>query len=262
MANPRKRVRTQAQRDRMAAERLAQRAGTPFTTGAKAIEAEAARGMSDEEIAAKFRPAFDVAASQAASIGTGATNLSSNTAGLLSGLFSSLPGGDSSAIASLLSGITSDLKGVGTLGAQYGLSLANDIRNQANTSISGAEARRDERSDRLGAEARALRLQGDVASADYMTPLNNLLATRASRQNLAMTKLQIEAQRRANEIAGVSNSGNGGIKPPDNNEHPPFVKNGKVMVWDADKGGFVPATNADAIKNLNNLIGSTPAGKS
>lgn len=254
-----KRVRTQAQRDRMAAERLAQRAGDPYAKAASVIDAEAARGMTDAEIAAKFAPAYDTAAGMATGIGTAATNLYGNTAGLLSGLAGSLPGGDSSAITSLLGGITNDLKGAGTLGAQYGLSLANDIRNQATTNISGAEARRDERSDRLGAEARALRLQGDVASSDYMTPLNNLLATRSSRQNLAMTKLQIEAQRRANEIAGVSNSGNGGIKPPDNTEHRSYVDDrGVVMVWNADKGGYVPAPNSDAIKHIDNFKGKKP----
>jgi hypothetical protein len=43
-----------------------------------------------------------------------------------------------------------------------------------------------------------------------LTPLNNILATRAARQNLAMLKLQMEAQRLANEKMGRGGSGGSG----------------------------------------------------
>jgi hypothetical protein len=45
-----------------------------------------------------------------------------------------------------------------------------------------------------------------------LTPLNNILATRAARQNLAMLKLQMEAQRLANEKAS-GRGGSGGSTP-------------------------------------------------
>jgi len=206
------RVITQAMRDKSKAMKRAAMLGSPYDKAASAIKAEAARGMSDEEISAKFSPEFDAAASQAANIGTNASNLYGNTAGIVSGFAKSLPGADNYDVSSVLGGITSDFSGAATLGNQFGLSLANDIRNQATTSISGAEARRDERSDRLNSEARSLNLQGDVASADWQTQLNNILTTRSARMDLASKNLSLKQQREdmARAKRGSGGSGGGG----------------------------------------------------
>jgi hypothetical protein len=205
-----KRKPTKVEKDRKFAQKYADRLASPYTAAATATEADANRGMTDDQIAAKFSPAYDAAANAALGIGGAATNLYGNASSILSGLVGALPGSGSYDITSLLGGITADNAASGTLAGQFGVSLASDIRNNQAVNISGAEARRDERSDRLGAEARGLRLQGDVASSDYLTPLNNILATRAARQNLAMLKLQMEAQRLANESAGGSGGSGGG----------------------------------------------------
>ena len=205
-----KRKPTKVEKDRKFAQGYANRLADPYFTAADATLADADRGMTDAQIAAKFSPAYDLAASQALGIGGAATNLSSNASSLLSGLVGALPGAGSYDITSLLSGITADNAASGTLAGQFGTSLASGIRNNQLVNISGAEVRRDERSDKLRAEARALQMQGDVAASDYLTPLNNILATRGARQNLAMSKLQMEAQRLANEKAARDGSGSGG----------------------------------------------------
>ena len=205
-----KRKPTKVEKDRKFAQKYADRLASPYTAAATATEADADRGMTDAEIAAKFSPAYDAAANAALGIGGAATNLYGNASSILSGLVGALPGSGSYDITSLLGGITADNAASGTLAGQFGVSLASDIRNNQAVNISGAEARRDERSDRLRAEARALQMQGDVAASDYLTPLNNILATRAARQNLAMLKLQMEAQRLANESAGGSGGSGGG----------------------------------------------------
>ena len=97
----------------------------------------------------------------------------------------------------------------GTLAGQFGTSLASNIRNNQLVNISGAEVRRDERSDKLRTEARALQMQGDVAASDYLTPLNNILATRGQRQNLALSKFQLEQAKREEERQGRGGSGGG-----------------------------------------------------
>ena len=205
-----KRKPTKVEKDRKFAQGYANRLADPYFTAADATLADADRGMTDAQIAAKFSPAYDLAAGQALGIGGAATNLYSNASSLLSGLVGALPGAGSYDITSLLSGITADNAASGTLAGQFGTSLASGIRNNQLVNISGAEVRRDERSDKLRAEARALQMQGDVAASDYLTPLNNILATRGARQNLAMSKLQMEAQRLANEKAARDGSGSGG----------------------------------------------------
>ena len=205
-----KRKPTKVEKDRKFAQGYANRLADPYFTAADATLADADRGMTDAQIAAKFSPAYDLAAGQALGIGGAATNLYSNASSLLSGLVGALPGAGSYDITSLLSGITADNAASGTLAGQFGTSLASGIKNNQLVNISGAEARRDERSDKLRTEARALQMQGDVAASDYLTPLNNILATRGARQNLAMSKLQMEAQRLANEKAARDGSGSGG----------------------------------------------------
>jgi len=211
MAKPRKL--TRAEKDRKFAKDYAKGLAAPYVTAAAATQADADRGMTDAQIAAKFSPAYDLAAGQALGIGGAASNIYSNASSILGGLVGALPGAGSYDITSLLSGITADNAASGTLAGQFGTSLASSIRNSQIANISGAEVRRDERSDRLGSEARGLRLQGDVAASDFLTPLNNILATRGARQNLAMSKLQMEGQRLANEKAardGRGGSGSGG----------------------------------------------------
>ena len=205
-----KRKPTKVEKDRKFAQGYANRLADPYFTAADATLADADRGMTDAQIAAKFSPAYDLAAGEALGIGGAATNLYSNASSLLSGLVGALPGAGSYDITSLLSGITADNAASGTLAGQFGTSLASNIRNNQLVNISGAEVRRDERSDKLRTEARALQMQGDVAASDYLTPLNNILATRASRQNLAMLKLQMEAQRLANEKAARDGRGGSG----------------------------------------------------
>jgi hypothetical protein len=197
-----KRKPTKVEKDRKFAQGYANRLADPYFTAADATLADADRGMTDAEIAAKFSPAYDAAANAALGIGGAATNLYGNASSILSGLVGALPGSGSYDITSLLGGITADNAASGTLAGQFGVSLASDIRNNQAVNISGAEARRDERSDKLRTEARALQMQGDVAASDYLTPLNNILATRAARQNLAMAKFQLEQAKREEERRG------------------------------------------------------------
>jgi len=208
MAKPRKL--TRAEKDRKFAKDYAKGLAAPYVTAAAATEADADRGMTDAQIAAKFSPAYDFAAGQALGIGGAASNIYSNASSILGGRGSAQKKAGSYDITSLLSGITADNAASGTLAGQFGTSLASSIRNSQIANISGAEVRRDERSDRLGSEARGLRLQGDVAASDFLTPLNNILATRGARQNLAMLKLQMEAQRLANEKAARDGRGGSG----------------------------------------------------
>ena len=205
-----KRKPTKVEKDRKFAQGYAKGLADPYFDAAAATRVDANRGMTDAQIAAKFSPAYDLAAGQALGIGGAATNLYSNASSLLSGLVGALPGAGSYDITSLLSGITADNAASGTLAGQFGTSLASGIRNNQLVNISGAEARRDERSDKLGAEARALQMQGDVAASDWLTPLNNILATRGARQNLALSKFQLEQAKREEERRGRGGSGSGG----------------------------------------------------
>ena len=52
-----------------------------------------------------------------------------------------------------------------------------------------------------------MRLKGDVAGSNYLTNLNNILNIRGQRQNLALSKFQLEQAKREEERRGGSGSG-------------------------------------------------------
>lgn len=209
-----KRKPTKVERDRIAAQKYAAGLATPYRTAATAAEADAARGMTDAQIAELYGAGYGAAGGIAGMIGGAAGTGAANASSILSGLVGALPGAGSYDVTSLLADYTGANAANADLGRMYGASLAADVGTAAASGLSVARGRRDERSDKLNAEARALQMQGDVAASDYLTPLNNILATRAARQNLAMAKLQMEAQRLANEKAsGRGGSGSGGSTP-------------------------------------------------
>ena len=194
---------------RAEATRITQKEKQPYVTAADAAAADAARTMTAEQIAAQYGGNYAAATGTAGMLAPTTAANAANATSMLSGLVGALPGAGSYDITSLLSGITADNAASGTLAGQFGTSLASNIRNNQLVNISGAEARRDERSDKLRTEARALQMQGDVAASDYLTPLNNILATRGQRQNLALSKFQLEQAKREEERQGRGGSGGG-----------------------------------------------------
>lgn len=202
------------QRDRMNAQKYANSTASPYRKSARAAEDDAARGMTDAQIQALYGGSYDAATASAGKIGANTAAGAANASSILSGLVGSLPGAGSYDVTGLLTDYTNANTANAQLGQMYQASLQADIGTARNAGLAMAQGRRDERSDKLNAEARGLRLQGNVAAADTQTPLNNMLSIRAARQNLAMLKLQIEAQRMANDKAGRGGSGGSGGTSP------------------------------------------------
>jgi hypothetical protein len=129
---------------------------------------------------------------------------------MLSGLVGSLPGAGSYDTTSLLAGFTDANAANARLGAMYAGSLAADIGTAGAAGISMAQGRADERTDRLRGEEREMRLKGDIAGSNYLTNLSNILNIRGQRQNLALSKFQLEQAKRDEERRGRGGSGTGG----------------------------------------------------
>ena len=52
-------------------------------------------------------------------------------------------------------------------------------------------------------------MQGDVVAGDYLSQMNNVLGIRSARENLALSKIQTAAAKKALEEAGRGGSGSG-----------------------------------------------------
>jgi hypothetical protein len=258
-----KRKRTQAEKDRAFAQKYAKGLASPYRTAATAAETDAARGMTDAQIAELYGAGYGAAGGIAGMIGGAAGTGAANASSILSGLVGALPGAGSYDVTSLLADYTGANAANADLGRMYGASLAADIGTAAASGLSVARGRRDERSDRLNAEARALQMQGDVAASDYLTPLNNILATRGARQNLALAKFQFEQAKKdaANRGRGGSGGTNGGGEDT--------VAGGSTFFRDrlgapgqdlteAQAKEIVQQGAKDSIYGLDGLISSTP----
>ena len=251
MAKPK---RTQAQKDRMNAQKYANTTASPYRKSARAAEDDAARGMTDAQIQALYGGSYDAATASAGKIGANTAAGATNASSILSGLVGALPGAGSYDVTGLLADYTNANMANAQLGQMYQASLQADIGTARNAGLAVAQGRRDERSDKLNAEARGLRLQGNVAASDYLTPLNNILATRAARQNLAMAKLQMEAQRLANEKAS-GRGGSGGSGGSGSTPTPTPTPGANTPATTRGQGIGVPGTSA-YIPSIGEVIGS------
>ena len=198
---------------RAEATRITQKEKQPYVTAADAAAADAARTMTAEQIAAQYGGNYAAATGTAGMLAPTTAANAVNATSMLSGLVGSLPGAGSYDTTSLLAGFADSNAANARLGAMYAGSLAADIGAARAAGIAATQGRASERTDRLSSEERELRLKGDIAGSNYTTNLSNILTIRAARQNLALNKLKIEAQRLANEKVSGTGSGSGGTTP-------------------------------------------------
>ena len=194
------------------ATRITQREQQPYITAADAAAADAARTMTAEQIAAQYGANYAAATGTAGTLAPTTAANAANATSMLSGLVGSLPGAGSYDTTSLLAGFADSNAANARLGAMYGTSLAADIGAAGAAGIAAAQGRASERTDRLSAEERELRLKGDVAGSNYLTNLSNILNIRGQRQNLALSKFQLEQAKKdaANRGRGGSGGTSGG----------------------------------------------------
>ena len=196
---------------RAEATRITQKEKQPYVTAADAAAADAARTMTAEQIAAQYGGNYAAATGTAGMLAPTTAANAANATSMLSGLVGALPGAGSYDTTSLLAGFADSNAANARLGAMYAGSLAADIGAAGAAGIAGAQGRASERTDRLRSEERELRLKGDVAGANYLTNLSNILNIRGQRQNLALSKFQLEQAKREEERRGGSGgSGSGG----------------------------------------------------
>ena len=182
------------------ATRITQREQQPYITAADAAAADAARTMTAEQIAAQYGGGkYDEATATAGMLAPTTAANAANATSMLSGLVGSLPGAGSYDTTSLLAGFADSNAANARLGAMYAGSLGADIGAAGAAGIAAAQGRASERTDRLSSEERELRLKGDVAGSNYLTNLNNILNIRGQRQNLALSKFQLEQAKREEE---------------------------------------------------------------
>ena len=108
------------------------------------------------------------------------------------------------ALANSQNAINALLRQAGVTGDTSGYSAAGAA------GIAAAQGRASERTDRLSSEERELRLKGEIAGSNYTTNLSNILNIRGQRQNLALSKFQLEQAKREAERQGRGGSGSGG----------------------------------------------------
>jgi hypothetical protein len=194
---------------RAEATRITQKEKQPYVTAADAAAADAARTMTAEQIAAQYGGNYAAATGTAGMLAPTIATNAANATSMLSGLVGSLPGAGSYDTTSLLAGFADSNAANARLGAMYGTSLAADIGAAGAAGIAAAQGRASERTDRLSSEERELRLKGDVAGSNYLTNLSNILNIRGQRQNLALSKFQLEQAKREEERQGRGRGGSG-----------------------------------------------------
>jgi len=208
---------TANEKDRVQAQALAKGQAAPYRKAAEEVQADIDAGMSDADIAKKYGAAYGVAGTSAAAYAPALAASSANVGSLIGGLASMLPGGSTDyGITSMLTGIKDEVSSNSFLAGLYADAAATDVRSAAAVGISGAEARRDARAEDLRKEQRGYIMQGDVIQGDYLSQMKNVLGIRSDRANLALAKLNTEAQRLANEKTrkGGSGSGSSTVTPP------------------------------------------------
>ncbi len=200
---------------RAEAQRITQKEQQPYIAAADVAAADAGLIMTPEQIAAKYGANYDAAGDIAATLASSTEANAANATSMLSGIVGSLPGAGSYDTTSLLAGFTDANTSNKILGAKYAGSLAADIGAAAIAGIAMAEGRAEERKDRLRAEERELRLKGDIAGANYLTNLSNILNIRSQRQNLALSRFQLEQAKRDEKRRGSGSSSSGGTVTSD-----------------------------------------------
>ena len=199
---------------RAEATRITQKEKQPYVTAADAAAADAARTMTAEQIAAQYGGNYAAATGTAGMLAPTTAANAANATSMLSGLVGALPGAGSYDTTSLLAGFADSNAANARLGAMYAGSLKSDIDAARAAGIAGAEGRASERTDRLRSEERELRLKGDIAGSNYLTNLSNILNIRGQRQNLALSKFQLEQAKREEERRGRGGSGSSTTTTP------------------------------------------------
>ena len=200
---------------RAEATRITQKEKQPYVTAADAAAADAARTMTAEQIAAQYGGNYAAATGTAGMLAPTTAANAANATSMLSGLVGALPGAGSYDTTSLLAGFADSNAANARLGAMYAGSLAADIGAAGAAGIAAAQGRASERTDRLSSEERELRLKGDIAGSNYTTNLSNILNIRGQRQNLALSKFQLEQAKREEERQGRGRGGSGSNITPD-----------------------------------------------
>ena len=234
---------------RAEATRITQREQQPYIKAAEEAAKDAERTMTPEQIAAQYGANYAAATGMAGTIAPTAAANAANATSMLSGLVGSLPGAGSYDTTSLLAGFTDANAANARLGAMYAGSLAADIGTAGAAGISMAQGRADERTDRLRGEEREMRLKGDIAGSNYLTNLSNILNIRGQRQNLALSKFQLEQAKRDEERRGRSGSG-GSTTPVGETDAQRRAREKK----EADKRRQLAAAGASAIYSQSNTV--------
>jgi hypothetical protein len=202
---------TANERDRKTARGLAKAEAQPYYTASDEVQTQIDRSMTNSEIDKIYGTGYTIAGGSAAGYAPALAASSGNIGSLISGVANNLPGGTTDyGVTSMVAGATDEAKSNALLAGFFSKSAGIDVGTAAAKGIFGAKGRRDAQDADLRKEQRGYRMQGDTISNDYLKQLNNLLGIRATRENLALAKLQTEAQRLANAGAGRGGGGSGG----------------------------------------------------
>jgi len=201
---------TANERDRVTARGLAGAEAQPYYNASNRVQGEIDRSMTNTEIDKIYGTGYTIATGSAAGYAPALSMSSGNVGSLIGGIANTLPGGTTDyGVTNLVAGATDEAKSNAILAGLFSESAGIDVGIAGAKALFGAKGRRDAQDADLRKEQRAYRLQGDTISNDYLKQLSTLLGIRASRENLALAKLQTEAQRLANENAGRGGSGGG-----------------------------------------------------
>jgi hypothetical protein len=231
------------------AKRLAKGQAAPYRSAAASIQEDINAGMSNADIAKKYSEGYTAAGGTAAGYAPAIAASSGNVGSLIGGIAAMLPGGTTDyGVTSMVAGAQDEAKSNSFLAGLFGQSAAIDVGSAAAMGISGAQGRAADRTDALSKEKRTVTMQGDVVAGDFLSQMTNLMGIRAARQNLALNKLKIEAQKLANEKAANGGSGSGSTtKTPDTS--PLTSDEKKKAAWKkiTDKGAVQSAYGLEGL---------------
>ena len=202
---------TANERDRVTARGLAKAEAQPYYNASNRVQGEIDRSMTNTEIDKIYGTGYTIATGSAAGYAPALSMSSGNVGSLIGGIANTLPGGTTDyGVTNLVAGATDEAKSNAILAGLFSESAGIDVGIAGAKALFGAKGRRDAQDADFRKEQRAYRLQGDTISNDYLKQLSTLLGIRASRENLALARLQTEAQRLANEKAGRGGGSGGG----------------------------------------------------
>lgn len=236
---------TANERDRVTARGLAKAEAQPYYNASNRVQGEIDRSMTNTEIDKIYGTGYTIAGGSAAGYAPALGMSSGNVGSLIGGIANTLPGGTTDyGVTNLVAGATDEAKSNAILAGLFSESAGIDVGTAAARGILGAKGRRDAQDADFRKEQRAYRLQGDTISNDYLKQLSTLLGIRASRENLALAKLQTEAQRLANENAGRGGGGSGGGSGRSGGEGNPSNTDPLANVSTADIAKYDPTGGA------------------